>query len=117
MPAERARVIRFEYDKCSLPSKLPPAAAARGSAHKRWVKFRSGSRNGCASAKKLATVAIEFQAYITNNTAFSPNSGEKYRNGEAISSAVAESMVNQVVSRRMIKQQQMQWTPEGAPAC
>ncbi len=27
---------------------------------------------------------------------------------------MAESTVNQVVSRRMVKKQQMQWTPEGA---
>ena len=27
---------------------------------------------------------------------------------------MAESTVNQVVSRRMVKQQQMQWTPAGA---
>ena len=69
---------------------------------------------GCASGKKLAKAVIEFQTYIANNTAFIPNYGERYRNGEAISSAIAESTVNQVVSRRMVKKQQMQWTPEGA---
>jgi len=42
------------------------------------------------------------------------SSGEKYRNGETIGSAMAESTVNQVVSRRMVKQQQMQWIQEGA---
>ena len=68
---------------------------------------------GCTSAKKLAKAVTEFQTYIENNAAFIPNYGEKYRNGEAISSAVAESTVNQVVSRRMVKKQQMQWTPEG----
>ncbi len=68
----------------------------------------------CASAKKLAKAVTEFQTYIANNGAFIPNYGERYRNGEAISSAIAESTVNQVVSRRMVKKQQMQWTPEGA---
>jgi hypothetical protein len=33
---------------------------------------------------------------------------------EAISSASVESTVNQVVSKRMVKKQQMRWTPEGA---
>ena len=69
---------------------------------------------GCPSAKKLTKAANEFQTYITNNAAFIPNYGEKHRNGEAISSAMAESTVNQVVSRRMVKRQQMQWTPAGA---
>lgn len=37
-----------------------------------------------------------------------------YRNGERISTAFTESTINQVVSKRMVKKQQMQWTPEGA---
>ena len=31
-----------------------------------------------------------------------------------LSSAIAESAVNQVVSKRLVKKQQMQWTPRGA---
>jgi hypothetical protein len=42
------------------------------------------------------------------------NYGDRYRNGETISSAFVESTVNQVVSRRMVKKQQMRWTKEGA---
>ena len=44
----------------------------------------------------------------------SPNYGERYRNGERIASGFVESTVNQVVSKRMSKRQQMQWTPRGA---
>lgn len=65
-------------------------------------------------AKKLAKVLAEFQGYIENNRGAIPNYGERYRNGEAISSAIAESTVNQVISKRMVKKQQMQWTPQGA---
>ncbi len=36
------------------------------------------------------------------------------RAGEAVSSAIAESAVNQVVSKRMVKKQQMRWSPRGA---
>jgi hypothetical protein len=42
------------------------------------------------------------------------NYGERYRAGEAISNAFVESAVNQVVSKRMVKKQQMRWTPKGA---
>ena len=56
----------------------------------------------------------EFQTYIENNAASIPNYGERYRNGEAISSTVAESTVNQVISKRLVKRQQMRWSPEGA---
>ena len=37
-----------------------------------------------------------------------------HRCGEAISSALAESTVNQVISKRMVKKQQMRWSPTGA---
>ena len=40
--------------------------------------------------------------------------GDRYRHGEAISTAFAESTVNQVVSKRMVKKQQMQWSEAGA---
>ena len=52
--------------------------------------------------------------YIHNNTGQIPNYGERHRCGEAISSAAAESAVNQVISRRMVKKQQMRWTLVGA---
>ncbi|MFW6069814.1 MAG: hypothetical protein ACOC9X_02115, partial [bacterium] len=34
--------------------------------------------------------------------------------GECISTAFVESSVNEIVSRRMVKKQQMRWTQEGA---
>jgi hypothetical protein len=45
---------------------------------------------------------------------FIPNFGERYRNGETISTAFVESTINQVVSRRFVKKQSMQWTLRGA---
>lgn len=43
-----------------------------------------------------------------------PNYGERRRNKEVISTAFVESTVNQVVSKRFAKKQQMQWSPRGA---
>ena len=40
--------------------------------------------------------------------------GQRYRAGEAISTAFTESAVNQVIAKRMVKKQQMRWTPRGA---
>jgi hypothetical protein len=37
-----------------------------------------------------------------------------YRYGERISTSFVESTVNQVISRRFCKKQQMQWTKRGA---
>lgn len=56
----------------------------------------------------------EFHHYISVNRPFIPNYGKRYRYGEMISTAFAESTVNEVVSRRMIKKQQMRWTKQGA---
>jgi hypothetical protein len=64
--------------------------------------------------KKLRKTVSEFQGYIAGNKPFIPNYGDRYRHGEAISTAFVESTVNQVVSRRMVKQQQMRWTQRGA---
>jgi hypothetical protein len=67
-----------------------------------------------SEAQKLARMVHEFDHYIRSNRSSIPNYGDRYRNEEAISSAVAESTVNQVVSRRFVKKQQMRWTRRGA---
>jgi hypothetical protein len=56
----------------------------------------------------------EFETYIRNNHEFIPNFGERRRQGETISTAFVESTINQVVSRRFVKKQQMAWTQRGA---
>ena len=67
-----------------------------------------------APVRKLRKLLREFVTYINLNQTYIPNYGDRYRHGELISSAVAESTVNQVISKRMCKQQQMRWTPAGA---
>jgi len=64
--------------------------------------------------RKLAKMAQEFDTYIRANADRVPNYGERYRAGETISSSFVESTVNQVISKRMVKKQQMRWTPRGA---
>ena len=67
-------------------------------------------------AKKLLKAVNEFRHYIEANRSSIPNYGDRYRHGEAISTSFAESAVNQVISRRMVKKQQMRWTEGGASA-
>ena len=68
----------------------------------------------CEPAAKLARGIAEFRTYIRNNRGSIPNFGERYRQGETISTAFVESTINQVVSRRFVKKQQMNWTLKGA---
>ena len=66
------------------------------------------------TTRKLLKAVEEFSTYIERNRGFIPNYGERYRNGERISTGFVESAINQVVSKRMAKKQQMQWTQRGA---
>src|SRR5215510_5362715 len=70
--------------------------------------------SGDGTSRKLLKVVEEFHKYIENNANFIPNYGERYRNGERISTGFVESTVNQVVSKRMVKKQQMRWSQRGA---
>jgi hypothetical protein len=67
-----------------------------------------------AKFKPLHKAVEEFRTYIVNNGHLIPNYGERYRNGEAIATGFVESTVNQVVSKRFCKKQQMQWSKRGA---
>lgn len=66
------------------------------------------------AGKKLAKALSEFWGYINANRAFIVNYGDRYRNGETISSAFVESTVNEVISKRFEKKQSMRWTKRGA---
>ena len=66
------------------------------------------------TARKLLKAVEEFHTYIENNKRFIPNYGERYRRGERISTGFVESTVNQVISKRFCKKQQMACTPRGA---
>jgi hypothetical protein len=72
------------------------------------------SENKAHKKYKLWRVVSEFHQYIQSNSPFIPNYGERYRHGESVSSACAESAVNELISKRMVKSQQMRWTQKGA---
>jgi len=63
---------------------------------------------------KLTKAVREFGGYLAANASAIPNYGERRRAGETISTSFVESAVNQVISKRMVKKQQMRWSPRGA---
>jgi hypothetical protein len=69
---------------------------------------------GSERAKKLLKAVREFRHYIEANRSSIPNYGDRYRHGESIATSFVESTVNQVISKRMVKKQQMRWTEPGA---
>ena len=56
----------------------------------------------------------EFECYITNNQNLIVNYDERYKYGETVSTSFVESTVNELISKRMVKKQQMRWTQKGA---
>jgi hypothetical protein len=66
-----------------------------------------------ANRIKFNKTVVEMITYIDKNQHLIPNYGEKYRYGETITTAFVESTVNEVVTKRKVKKQQMQWSPEG----
>lgn len=64
--------------------------------------------------QKLYKAVKNFRGYIEANEEFVADYGELYRRGETISTAFVESTVNELISRRMVKKQQMRWTKAGA---
>ena len=64
--------------------------------------------------KKLIQQIDELNTYVKNNRHLIPNYGERWHYGEYIVNSFVESTVNEVVAKRMVKKQQMQWSPMGA---
>ena len=68
----------------------------------------------CLDGPEQRKLCKAFGGDLRANADSIPNYGERHRAGEVISSSLAESTINQVVSKRMVKKQQMRWTPRGA---
>ena len=66
------------------------------------------------NSQKVSKGVEDLHTYVERNREFVPNYGERYRNGEKIASGFVESAINQVVSKRMVKKQQMGWSQRGA---
>lgn len=69
--------------------------------------------DGEAKSKQAAKLE-NCLSYIDNNPSFIVNYGDHFRHGDPIASGYVESAVNQVVAKRFVKQQQMQWSDQNA---
>ena len=67
-----------------------------------------------AGARRLVARCTELQTYINTNKDALIDYSQRYRAGKPISTSRAEGTVNQLVSARMNKRQQMRWSPRGA---
>ena len=67
-----------------------------------------------AGARRLGARCTALQAYLETNKGPLIDYGQRHRAGKPISTSRAEGTVNQLVSARMNKRQQMRWLPRGA---
>ena len=97
--------------------------------HAKWLVWhgkgsKAVERIKALDARLLTRAEYEFSTlwwnlntvsgYLRNNAHTLVNYVARYRRGLPISSSIAESAVNQVVSHRMAKKRRMRWTDEGA---
>ena len=75
--------------------------------------FAKLRERGNLSATRLLHLAT-LLTYVRSNKSAIINYGARYRSGRRIATALAESGVNSLVARRMVKKQQMQWSKRGA---
>jgi hypothetical protein len=66
------------------------------------------------SAARLNSLGQQLLTYIRSNRTALVDYGARYRAGRRISTSLAESAVNSLVAKRMVKSQQMRWSPSGA---
>ena len=64
-------------------------------------------------SRKISPEARRIRYLLPEHRRIYHNYGEQWRYGDTISTAFVESTVNQVVSKRMVKKQQMHWSQKG----
>jgi len=75
----------------------------------------ASSLQGTKPIAKLASALPDLVRYVELNRDSMPNYGLRYRSGQRISTSFAESSVNEIISHRMAKRQQMRWNRHTAP--
>ena len=71
-------------------------------------------QRGDFSAARLNSLGQQLLTYIRSNRTAIVDYGTRYRSGRRIATSLAESAVNSLVAKRMVKSQQMRWSQKGA---
>lgn len=66
------------------------------------------------SVARLHSLGSQLLTYIRSNRGAIINYGKRYRAGLRVATTLAESAVNSLVGKRMVKKQQMRWSTHGA---
>lgn len=66
------------------------------------------------SIARLRNLGVQLLTYVRSNRSAIVNYGKRYRAGLRVATTLAESAVNSLVGKRMVKKQQMRWSLHGA---
>jgi hypothetical protein len=117
--AENSEMAHVDADVRSLKWKLWHGQTDRALEQLEMMtsEFTKLRERGNLSAMRLLHLAHPLLAYVRSNKSAIINYGARYRSGRRVATALAESAVNSLVARRIVKKQQMQWSKRGAIFC
>lgn len=78
------------------------------------AKFKARQEEGALVGARLHSLGAQLLTYIRSNRNAIVNYGKRYRSGLRVATTLAESAVNSLIAKRMVKKQQMRWTHHGA---
>ena len=76
--------------------------------------LKQSQGKGEFSIARLHSLGLQLLTYIRSNRGAIVNYGKRYRSGLRVATTLAESAVNSLVGKRMVKKQQMRWSLHGA---
>lgn len=77
-------------------------------------RVKDSQVEGEFSIARLHSLGSQLLTYVRSNRGAIVNYGKRYRTGLRVATTLAESAVNSLVGKRMIKKQQMRWSLHGA---
>lgn len=78
------------------------------------ARLKDSREEGEFSIARLHSLGSQLLTYVRSNRSAIVNYGKRYRSGFRVATTLAESAVNSLVGKRMVKKQQMRWSLHGA---
>jgi len=78
------------------------------------ARLKNSQQRSEFSVARLHSLGLQLLTYVRSNRDAIVNYGRRYRAGFRVASTLAESAVNSLVGKRMVKNQQMRWSLHGA---
>ena len=78
------------------------------------AKLKGSRQESEFSIARLHSLGVQLLTYVRSNRSAIVNYGKRYRAGLRVATTLAESGVNSLVAKRMVKKQQMRWSLHGA---